>query len=115
MRVLEVTYDLDSLNDPDYGGLSGALDRLDSLHAFQSTWYVFTNWTESELAQLVRQFMNDDDHFRVSQVTTVGAGRMPKRMWDWLTNRLARCKKGLVLKSRLPAPIKVNLNKMFES
>ena len=50
--------------------------------------------------------MNDDDHFRVSQVTTVGAGRLPKRMWEWLEPLTA------VKKSR-PDHIKVDVKKMF--
>ncbi len=113
-RVLEITYDLDTTNEPDYDGLTELLEQMDYCHAFYSTWYICTKLTESELSQRVLPFMNGSDKWRVNEVTTVGAGRMPKPSWDWLTTRLARCKKGPVLKSSLPKPIKVDIKKMFK-
>jgi hypothetical protein len=93
MFVHDLTYDMDSENDPDYVGLIEALEHLDSIHAFESTWYIFTNLTESEFHQRLQPFFNDGDKWRVGEVRTVGAGRMPKQVWDWLKDRLTKCKR----------------------
>ena len=72
MFVHEVTYDLDTNSGPDYAGLEGELKQVDSCHAFQSTWFVFTSDSEWELYQRLKPFLNNSDSLRVAQVHTVG-------------------------------------------
>jgi hypothetical protein len=101
--VHDVTYDMDTKNDPDYDEVRVELEHMDSLRVFDSTWFVFTTESESELYHRLQPHLKGRDKLRVGEVRTIGTGRLPRGSWEWITNRLAHCRRGPVLKNHLRA------------
>lgn len=89
MQVLLVTYDLNRPGQS-YGDLYDVLKRnsVSWWHYLDSTWLLETQLTPPQMSKVIRQYLDQNDHILLIQVTGNYDGWLPADAWNWIKERL---------------------------
>ncbi len=86
--VYLITYDLNKAGQ-DYNSLYEAIKSLGSwAHYLDSTWFVDTSSSASEIRDKLTAIMDKNDYLFVSRITKDYAGWLKKDAWTWLTKHV---------------------------
>ena len=83
MRKYIVAYDLRKQGQ-NYTGLIQALKEFPSVHPMQSTWFIKTNLTASEIRGHLKQFIDQNDSIFVGEISSSWAAQMSQEALDFL-------------------------------
>lgn len=56
-------------------------------HPMESLWLIRTDETPLEIFGKLKPHLGDTDSIFVAEITDSHEGRMPKSMWEWLSNK----------------------------
>lgn len=85
--VILITYDLKAPGR-DYTSLHEAIKKAGTWwHHLDSTWIVETSSSPQQWYQYLAPHLDANDFILVIEVTNNSYGFLPKRAWEWLTQR----------------------------
>jgi len=86
MTVYCVSYDLNK-SGQNYVGLYEELKKYDNIHPLDSTCFVSTTETPTQVAAKLRARMDANDYMIVIKVSKPYDGWLSQTYWDWLNAR----------------------------
>ncbi|MFB2938361.1 hypothetical protein ACE1B6_24200 [Aerosakkonemataceae cyanobacterium BLCC-F154] len=89
--MILVTYDLNKRGQ-NYQKLTEAIKSLgDWWHYLDSTWLLKTRLTTEQVANRLKQEIDDNDSLLVIEVNPHNSrGWLPEEAWDWIYDRVSR-------------------------
>ena len=90
MTVKLITYDLnyENSNKTDYEGFYKYIKSQDYIKLSESSYAVYNSATPTQIRDILRPFIDTNDHIAVITLTRPYDGWHLKAVWDWLNARL---------------------------
>ncbi|KYD03482.1 hypothetical protein [Heyndrickxia sporothermodurans] len=87
MAVLLITYDLNKPGQ-NYEKLYETIKSFGPwAHYLESTWFVETNFTKTQVREKLKTVLDKNDHFFICTVKDYD-GWADKKLWEWLKKRV---------------------------
>lgn len=83
MKKYSVSYDLNKDNK-NYDGLYSAIQSYPAMRALDSTWFIKTDSSASDIYKHLSSEIDKDDSIFISEINSNRQGYLSEKIWNWL-------------------------------